>query len=188
MYLSAHEIAASREHALNNLLGLSTACFAAGQRLSEALAASSREAIHHGSKHCSLYGHGQIESLTQFPATVWLENSARTSRLLDNTLEILGETHRAMLRNAESQVRVFDQIAFATINRAVKSSPWEIAIGLQAMKTTLQAAESTLQEINAAASETVNLAGHEVYPAADGSAETRPAVRKRAPVRPTTNQ
>jgi hypothetical protein len=188
MYLSAHEIAQSRDRALSNLLGLSEACIEAGQRLSEALASSSREAIHHGSKHWSLFGHGQVESLTQFPATAWLENSARTSRLLDHTLAILGETHKAMIRNAEAQLRVFDEIAFATINRAVKSSPWEVEIGLQAMKTTLQAAESTLHGISAAAIETVDQAEQEARRMVDGSAEAKPAPRKRTAARPTPSQ
>jgi hypothetical protein len=188
MFLSAHEIARSRDHALSNLLDLSTACLEAGQRFAELVSSTSREAIHHGSKQWSLFGHGQIESMTQFPATAWLENSARASRLLDNTLEILGETHKAMIRSAESQVRVVDEIVFATINRATKSSPWELEIGLRAMKTTLETAETTLQGMSAAAIETVDLAEHEVRQIAKSVAGTKPAARKRTTARPTSDQ
>ncbi len=185
MYLTTHEIAQTREHALNNLLGLSSACFEAGRRFSELFSASSRDAIQHGSKHCSLLGHGQIESMTQFPATLWVEQTARAARMLDGALEILGETHKAMIRSAEAQVRVFDEIAFATINRASKSSPWEAEVALRAMKTSLETAENSLAGMSAAAIETVNLAeqeGHQVAEAlADqpGPARKRPAVRKR---------
>lgn len=186
MLLSAHEIAHSREHALNNLLGLSAACIEAGQQLSEIIAATGRDALHHGSKHWAQFGHGQIESLAQFPATAWLENSSRTSRLLDNALAILGHTHKAMIRNAEAQVRVFDELTFATINRLARSSPWEIEIGLQAMKATLQAAESGLHDISTAAIDSVELAGkHERL---DSDGESRPASRKRGAPRAGTDQ
>lgn len=188
MFLSAHEIARSREHALTNLLDLSTACLEAGQRFSELFSSTSREAIHHGSKHWSQFGHGQVESMTQWPATVWLETSARTSRLLDNTLEILGETQKAMIRSAEAQVRVVDEIVFATINRATRTSPWEVEIGLRAMKTTLETAETTLQGMSAAAIETVDLAEHEVHQIAKTVADAKPATRRRTAARATANQ
>lgn len=180
MFLSAHEIAESREHALNNLLGLSQACIEAGQRLSQLLSSTSREAIHHGSKHWSLFGHSRQESVNQAPFTAWLENAARASRMLDSTLEIIGETHKAMIRSAENQVRVFDEIAFASINRAARSSPWEAEIALNAMKSTLQSAEQTLHGISVAAIETVDLAEREVHQAAATIAESKPAARKRS--------
>lgn len=187
MFLSAHEIARSRDRALTNLLGLSDACLEAGQRFSELFSSTGREAIHHGSKQWSLFGHGQIESMAQFPAAIWLENSARASRLLDNTLEILSETQKAMIRSAEAQVRVVDEIVFATINRATKSSPWELEIGLRAMKNSLETAEATLQDMSAAAIETVDLAEHEVHQLAKSVANTKPAARKRT-ASPTSDQ
>jgi len=187
MFLPAHEIARSRDHALSNLLDLSAACIEAGQRFSELFSSTGREAIHHGSKQWSLFGHGQIESMTQFPATLWLENSARASRLLDNSLQILGETQKAMIRNAEAQVRVVDEIIFSTINRATKSSPWELEIGLRAMKSSLETAEATLQGMNAAAIETVDMAEHEVRQMAKSVANSKPAARKRT-ASPTSDQ
>ncbi|MBS1140262.1 MAG: hypothetical protein H6R13_1715 [Proteobacteria bacterium] len=186
MFLSAHEIAQSREHALSNLLGLSATCIDATRRLAELLSSSSREAIHHGSKHLALFGHGQLESMTQFPATAWLENTARASRLLDSSLDILGETQKAMIRSAEAQVRVFDEMVFAVINRASKSSPWEAEIALKAMKTTLQGAEQTLHNMSDAAIETVALAEHEAHQVVETLTESKPAVRKRAAVRNTS--
>ena len=186
MFLSAHEIARSRDHALSNLLGLSDACLAAGQRFSELFSSTGREAIQHGSKHWSLFGHGQIESMTQFPTTLWLENSARSSRLLDSALEILSETQKAMIRNAEAQVRVVDEIVMATINRATKASPWEVEIGLRAVKSALETAETTLQGISAAAIETVDLAENEIHQIATSTTENKLPARKRA-ARPTAN-
>lgn len=188
MYLTSHEIAQTRDHALSNLLGLSSACFQAGQRFNELLSNSGREAIQHGSKHWSLFGHGQIESMTQFPAALWLENATNVGRMLDGALEILGETHKAMIRSAETQVRVFDEIAFATINRARKSSPWEGDIALRAMKTTLETAEHTLAGMSAAAIETVNLAEQESHLVVESLAEQAPASRKRPAARKPGSQ
>lgn len=183
MFLSAHEIARSREHALSNFIGLSAACIEATRRFSELFSSSSREAIQHGSKHFALFGHGQLESMTQFPASAWLEHSARASRLLDSSLEILGETQKAMIRSAEAQVQVFDEMVFAVINRTSRTSPWEAAIALSAMKTTLQGAEQTLHSMSEAAIETVDLAEHEAHQVVETLAESKPTPRKRAVVR-----
>ncbi len=180
MYLSSHEIARSRERALNNLLDLSAACIDAGQRFSELISSNSREAVHHGSRHFAQVGHGQLETMTQFPTAVWLDGAARTSRLLDGTLAIIDETHKAMIRNAESQVRILDEIVFATINRATKTSPWEAEFSLLAMKSTLQSAEQTLHGISEAAIETVTLAENEIHQTSEIMAPSAAVPRRRA--------
>lgn len=178
MYLSAQDIALSRDRTLNNLLGLSTACFDAGQRLAELVSTGSREAIQQGSRHWSQFGHGQLESASQLPTTLWLEQSSRASRLLDAAFEILGETHKAMIRSAEAQVRVFDEIVFTTLDRAHKTSPWEAEIAIGALRTTLQAAESTLHDVSAAAIETVEVAEQESHQLSQNLAESKPARRR----------
>lgn len=185
MFLSAQEIALSREHALSNFIGFSEACIEATRRLSELLSTSCREAIQHGSKHFALFGHGQLESMTQFPASAWLEQTARASRLLDSSLEILGETQKAMIRSAEAQVQVFDEMVFAVINRTSKTSPWEAAIALSAMRTTLEGAEQTLHSMSEAAIETVELAEYEAHQVVETLAESKPATRKHTVVRNT---
>ncbi|MFH1659096.1 MAG: hypothetical protein FD131_2309 [Rhodocyclaceae bacterium] len=184
MYLSSHEIARSRDRALNVLLDLSTACIDAGQRFSSLLSANSREAVHTGSRHWSHLSSGQIGTMTQIPATVWLESAARASRLLDGTLEIIGETHKAMILNAESQVRVVDEIVFATINRATKTCPWEAELPLRAVKLGLQNAELGLHDLSSAAIETVTRAEQEIHQTTEIIATSKPAPRKRAAARP----
>lgn len=186
MFLSSQEIAQSRERALSNLLGLSAACIEASQRLTELLSSTSRDALHHGRRHLALVGDGQGEATPQLPATAWLENTVRARRLLDSSLEILGETQKAMIRSAEAQIRVFDEMVFASINRASRSSPWEAEIALRTMKTTLQGAEETLHTMSAAAIQTVELAEHEAHQAVEALAESEtvaskaPVVRKRS--------
>ena len=177
MFLSQNEIAQTREHTLNNLLGFSAACFAASQRLTDLFSAAGRDALHLGSKQFAQFGHGQLDSLTNFPSILWLENSVRSTKLLDAAHEILGEAHKSLIQSAEAQVRVFDEIVFATINRAAKSSPWEGEIALAALRTTLESAEKTLHGISAAAIETVDLAENEVHQIAENLTENKPTTR-----------
>lgn len=182
MYLTAQEIANSRDHTLNNLLGLTDACLAASQRLTQLLTSASREALQNGSHQWSQLGHGQWETASQFPATLWLQSTSRQSQWLDRWLEIFGDAQKTLIRSAEAQVRVFDEIVFATIRHSEKSSPWEAGIALDALKTTLSAAESTLHGVSAAAIETVDIAAQEAHQIAGNLAESKPA-RKRATVR-----
>lgn len=186
MFLPPELVAQTRESTLNNLLGLSTTCFAASQRLTDLFSAASRDALHIGSKQVAQFGHGQLDSLTTFPAALWLENSARTTKLLDAAYEILGEAHKSLITSAEAQVRAFDQIVFATINRAAKNSPWEAEVALTAMRTTLESAEQTLHGMSAAAIETVELAENEVHQVAENLKENRPGTRPNGRGRTTT--
>lgn len=183
MFLSPELVTQTQEHTLNNLLGLSSTCFSASQRLSDLFSAAGRDALHHGSKQFAQFGHGQLDSLTSFPSTLWLENSVRTTKLLDAAYEILGETHKSLIQSAEAQVRAFDQIVFATISRAAKNSPWEGEIALAAMRTTLKSAERTLHGMSAAAIETVDLAENQVHQISENLTEngttTRPNRRGR---------
>lgn len=187
MYLSPQQIARTREQALNNLLGLSTTCLSASQRLADLFSAASRDALHLGNKQLTQFGHGQLESLTSFPAALWLEGSARHSKLLDAACEILGEAHKSLIQSAEAQVRAFDEIVFASIARAARNSPWEGEIALAAMRTTLESAEQTLHGMSAAAVETVRLAEDEVHQISESLTEngetTRPTRRGRTTTR-----
>ncbi len=177
MFLTPELAAQTRESTLNNLLGLSSTWFSASQRLTDLYSAASRDALHIGSKQVAQFGHGQLDSLTAFPASLWLESSARTTRLLDTAYEILGEAHKPLIQAAEAQVRTFDQIVFASINRAAKNSPWEGEIALSAMRSTLESAEQTLHGMSAAAIETVELAEKEAHQIAENLKENRPTTR-----------
>lgn len=182
MFLSANEIARTREHALNNFLGLSSAGIEATQRLAELFSATGRDAIAYNQLQ-QPPEHSQIAALTKFHAIAWRENTARLSRMAEGALVILGEAHKAMIRSAEAQICVFDEIAFASIRRATKSSPWEAELALNAMKSTLQSAEQTLHGVSAAAIETFEIAEQEAHQALEHLAEKKPAPRKRQAAR-----
>lgn len=178
MLLSAHEIAQSRESALNNMLELAAACIEAGHGLSSAVAAAGRASIEHGGRQWSLFGASRPDSVAQLPAALWLDSIARAGRLFDEAFSILGETQKAIIRSAEVQVRIFDSMAIAAIDRASKTSPWEAELALAAMKSSLQSAEQTLHEMSEVAIGRLELAESESHQAVDTLSLTGPATRR----------
>lgn len=179
MFLSAHEIAHSREHALSNFLSLSATYFNASQRLSELLSTAGREAIEYGGKQLSSLDQSRLASPPDITSTLWIDNATRAARMLEQALEIISEVHKAMIRSAEAQACVFDEMAFAALRRATKTSPWEAELALKAMKTTLEGAEQTLHGMSDAAIQTIDMAEREVQQVTTGIAESKPAPRKR---------
>lgn len=186
MYLSAHDIANSRDQTLSNLLGMSSSCLHASQRMLELFGSISRDGVQHASRHWSMLGHGQVESFVQFPATLWLDGLARGNELVESATVILGEAQKAMIRNAEAQIRVIDEIVFASIRHAKKCSPWEAELVLKTLQTTLQGAEQTLHGMSSAAIDSVDMAEKEVQEvsqnlAANKSRPKRAAARNVSP-------
>lgn len=155
--------AGAREKALNSLFDLSATWFDAGQRLTGIYAAAGREAVHQGSRQLSGFGHGQVDSLTQFPAALWLEAGARSARLFDATLVVAGETHRALLQAAEAQVHLFDEVASSLAGQTTFGTPWESRFALAALRTTLEAAERTMHGMGTATGESLAMAGAEAH-------------------------
>jgi hypothetical protein len=177
--LSAHEIAQSRERALNNMLELAAAWIEAGHGLSTAVAAAGRASIEHGGRHWSLFGSARPDGVAQLPAALWLDNIARAGRLFDEALSILGDTQKALIRSAEIQVHILDSLAIAAIDRASKTSPWEAELALAAMKSSLQSAELTLHEMSEVAIGTVELAENESHQAVGALSVAGPATGRR---------
>lgn len=149
MFLSAHDVALSRERALSNLLELSVACLQSGQQLTAVLAATGRDSL------CP--GDGQ------WPFAGWLDNLARSGRLYDEARLILSNTQMALIRSADQQVRLVDALALAAICRAHKTCPWEIETALGAMKELLQLAEQTVHAVSEAALDAVEQSGSPVF-------------------------
>lgn len=179
MFLSAHEIALTRERALNNMLSLATACLEAAHGLSMAVAAAGRASLEQGGRQWSLFGAARPDSMAQWPAALWLDQAARAGRLFDEAVVIFGSTQKAIIRSAEIQVRILDSMAIAAIDRARKSSPWEAELALAAVKSSLQSAEHALHEMSAVALESVASAESESQPAVVAQPVAPPARRKR---------
>lgn len=163
MYFSAQEIAANRNRALSNLLGLSSACFEAGQRLNNLLAAAGRDALHHGSKQLLTAGHDRIDAMAQVPVNFWLEHSIRQSRLLDQACQIAASAQKALIEGTESQLRIFDDILLTGIRRSEKSSPWEVELALGALRHSVESAEKSLHDITQAVTDSVDRVEQDIH-------------------------
>lgn len=117
MYFPHDHFTQAHQHTLNNWLGLPTACLDAGQRISSLLAAASRESLLDTGRHITRLTRGEIDGITNLPAALWLNHSARSIKLLDEAFATLGETHKFLIQSAEAQVAAFDEIVFGTIKR-----------------------------------------------------------------------
>lgn len=165
MYLTAQDIAASRDRTLNVMLGYSSTCLETSQRLTELLLTASRDSLQQRSRHWSQLGHGQWETACQFPATLWLETSNKNGQFLDQWMDIVGDAHKSLIRSTEAQIRALDQIIFASLRHSKAWSPWEAEIVLDAMKASLAAGESSLHSASTAALERIERAeqeGHQI--------------------------
>lgn len=188
MFLSSHEITQSREHTLSHFHALSADLLDAGQKLSDVLSTAGRDCLLAGSKHLACCNEGELDQLVQFPAAFWLDSSALATRLLDSTYEIAAETHKRLIASVEAQVRVFDHLLVASIDRASKRSPWEAEIALSSMRSSLAEAEKTMQEMSHAAIEAVDAAEHKVHEIAEQLTEPKPAAKTpRARSKASTN-
>ena len=135
--------------------------------------------MHQGSRQLAGFGHGQVDSLTQFPATLWLEAGARSARLLDATLAVAGETHRALLQATEAQVCLFDEVVSSLAGQTALGTPWESRFALAALRTTLETAERTMHAMGTASAESLALAGAEAHQISEHLKENAPTTWSR---------
>ena len=170
MLLSAHEIAQTRVHAMNNLLGMSSACIEASQRMTTLFTESSRSNLARRSRHIDVISSGKFDPLADSIRMV-LNDKTESSQFFEQFFEILGNTHKALIEAAEAQVRVFDEIVLASIARVSNFSPRETEMAFDAMRTTLEGAEHTLHGLSSAAIQTVELAEQEIHQLSDSLAE-----------------
>lgn len=170
MLLSPHKITQTREHALNNLLGVSSACLDASQRMSELFAERSRASLGRSSRHIEQISSGNYDPLAD--AIRFLgQGSTDSSQFFEQFFEILGNTHKAMIEAAEAQIHVFDEIVLASISRLSNFSPRESEMTFAAMRSTLEGAERTLHGMSNAAIQTVELAEQEIHQLSDSLAD-----------------
>ena len=92
----------------------------------------------------------------QWPVSWWLDHLARTCQLFDQGWSVCSDTQKAVIHSADQQLQIIDSLAISAINRARRSSPWEADVALQAMQSSLQAAEQTVHEISQAALDTLH--------------------------------
>jgi len=156
-YLSSVAFA-NRSAALEGAVEISDALLAATERLATLLAESGRQALTLGSRHFDSLAQGTGPT----GAAQWLEQSqGETSRIIEQGYEIACDTHSALITAADKQVRLFDEMVRSALQRASNWAPWEGAIAFQALRSTLDGAESTIHEMSAVATQTIAVAEKE---------------------------
>lgn len=156
MLLSSQELSLTREHAMNNMLALSVACIESSRQLSSALASAGRSGAEQGRQRWAQLDSTPPEAAAQLPAAFWLDGLVGAGQLLDEALMIFGETQKAVIRSAEVQVRIFDAMAVAAIERLRKTTPWEVEPALDAIRQSLESVEQTVHELSTTAIQTVD--------------------------------
>lgn len=93
----------------------------------------------------------------------WLQPFAAfaSSDLLQEACAITCETHGALIGAAEAQVRRVDQMVRGMLQHGADWSPWEGAIALQALGSSLNSAERTIHEMTEVANQTLEIAEQE---------------------------
>lgn len=169
MILSPVQIAATRDLALHNFLGFSTACLDAGQRISELMVNTTRETFQPGDE-----GAQSAYSLACAPGAAQWIDGARTSRFLEQIYEIAGDAHKAAITATQAQMRAFDEAILAGIAQTRRFSPWEAELALNAMRVTVESAEHSMEDVSDAAIDTVNLLEKEVRQLSESLTDSAP--------------
>ena len=154
MFFTSHDLAQSHQRTLNNLLSLSTTCLKAGEQLGELAIDSSRQWLTDGPRTWPL---GNTQE------TLWLRSTTQASRLLDQSIAVVGEVHKAWLTHGEIQIRQFDELLIAALRRAEKLAPWEIQPTLALCKLGIASNEQAVHGLQVAASEAIAMAGEETH-------------------------
>lgn len=145
MYLSASEIAHSRDQALQNLLAASTAYVDAGERLTALLARAGHDIIERAGHQVARWTDG---SAHKKPGDFWLGAlPADPARFWDETLGIFGDTYATMVEAAQAQVGACDRLLVAAIDRSTRAAPWEGEIALAMLRNTVAGVESSLNHL-----------------------------------------
>ena len=166
MFVYAREIARSRQQALDHWLGLGHQCIDAGLRLNASLS----EQRQHSFALAPLDWHAEAQQ------QMLLGHLSQHGKQWAKLLEIAGDFQQALIQHFEAQVRAADQLGYALIEHLRQQSPWEARLALDAVESSLNAAESSLAGVSAAALESIAQAEQETQ---ELVAQIAPAPRSR---------
>lgn len=151
MYLSTHDVAQSRERALNDMQEFVVACVQAGHQLTMAVASAGRDGLRLGAHSMYLGRPEQALDMAQWPVAWWLDSAARAGSLVDEAWRVFGDTQKALIRSVQQQVRIVDDLAIVAISRAYKACPEGLEPALTALHDSLQTLERALHVLSEAA-------------------------------------
>lgn len=165
----ASTLAANRTAALEGMLAVSGILFETGERYARLVMDSSRRALELGGRQVGGSG-GQPQAVS---AQLLEHTKAESTRLLEEAYAIACDTHAALIAAGDSQVQRFDQVVRTLLQRAANWSPWEGAIAFDALRTSLDSAESTIHEMVEVATHTLEIAEKEAHVLAGAGAPAK---------------
>lgn len=162
MFLPPATILKSRIHLLHNLAEITSAQLDTVERIGELFADTTRANLDHlgqRSEQFKLSGFTSVAEKTSEPAA----EMQIALQFVDEMFKIAGDSHKALIKTTEAQIRVVDEMIFAAIARASNFSPREIEGGFETINIALKGAEETLHEVSSAAIHTVELSEQEFH-------------------------
>jgi hypothetical protein len=144
MYLSPTEISEGKQQTLVNLHLASLAVVDAGERLSGLFLKSGRSAVD--------LPQGQPVSQRWFAQT-----QANALTMLGELLEIIGDTQQTIIKVAERQTKVVDDLLLTTLERASRNSPFEGVVAINVARAAIGQAENTFIDFGKASMHAVDL-------------------------------
>lgn len=173
MFLTSSTVFRSRVHALHNLAELTAAQIDIVERVSDLVASTTRASFDRiGQKGFAAFTPNTSDSSLEAPIAV---------QFIDQMFEITGDSQKALIKTAEAQIHMVDEMIFAAIERVKNFSPREIEGGLETMNIALRSAEDTLHEASSRALNTLELSEQEFHQAALMAGQASAKKTTRAP-------
>lgn len=164
MFLPPATILKSRIHLLHNFAEITSAQLDTVERVSELFADAARANLDHMGQR-----NEQFKEAGFAPSADKSSEPKREMQIalqfVDEMFKIAGDSHKALIKTTEAQIRIVDEIIFAAIARVSNFSPREIEGGFETINIALKGAEETLHEVSSAAIHTVELSEEEFHQA-----------------------
>ena len=173
MFLPPATILKSRIHVLHNLAEITSAHLDIAARISDLFADTTRASFDYVGQQSDRMRHSGFTAMDE-------KNNISEQiplQFIDEMFKIASDTHKVFIKSTEAQIRVVDEIIFASIERASNFSPREIEGSFETINITLKGAEDTLHKVSSAAIHTVELSEHEFHEATQ-LLESQTSVRK----------
>lgn len=176
MYLTTNEIHESRYNTVRLFSDVSNVCLDGGNRLSWLFLKSTRQALAWSGEYATKIaaGYNQGDSVQQ-PSLPEIPAFANATCVQEEFCEVLIDIYKALLRAAEEQIRICDQLLLYAIKHGARTSPWEGEIALNTLRASVESAEVALHGITDMAIHNVEIVEEQGKQVTGKVAPSRPA-------------
>ena len=175
MFLPSSSLLKTRISALHNFAELTATQLDVIERVSELMASTTRAGFDRITPNGILIRPNEAVESTP--------DTSIALQFVDQMFDIAWDSQKALIKSAEAQIQMFDEIVFAAIERASNFSPREAEGGFETMNIVLKSAEDTLHDVSSRVVHTVELSEQEFHEATRmvANATSRKTTRAAAP-------